>query len=274
MVIIRGRLATYGALWFEDEIPASPDVDILLLSNRPSVADPRSSIPFPTLVNDLSLPEDQLFAALSRTTRYEIRRAGARDRIHYQLIAEPQHQLRAFAEFYDRFATARSITPVYRRKLIAACEAGRLRLSTVSFGGDIIVWHAYVMSRTRVMLLHSASQFRSTDAREARARIARANKWAHWQDMLRFKAAGFRSYDWGGIFSDESQPANLGVNRFKRQFGGRPEHNYDCRVAVTLRGHLAIAVTPLLDRLTRWRRRLKFSTGGRTNTVVFFFDGG
>lgn len=153
MIIIRGRVATYGALWFDEEIPVRPDVDILLLSNRYEAVPSRRCVPFLTLVNDLTLPEERLFSGFSRTTQYEIRRAGARDALEHSLLTEPAAHLQAFCDFYDRFAATRSLFPIYRREVSAACEAGKLVLSAASHAGTPIVWHAYLKSGTRVMLL-------------------------------------------------------------------------------------------------------------------------
>src|SRR5687767_18544 len=108
MIKIRGRLATYGAVWFDEEVPTSSDVDVLLLLNRPSIAHPSLSKPFLTLVNDLRRPQSDLFSALSRTTRYEVRRADGEDGIQHHVIAEPRSYLSEFIEFYNRFATAAS----------------------------------------------------------------------------------------------------------------------------------------------------------------------
>lgn len=204
-------------------------------------------------MNDLALPEDRLFAALGRTVRYEIRRAGERDDLLYRFIEEPALHLDAFCRFYDGFAASKSIHRVYRRELDAACDAGRLVLTAVERGGAVMVWHAYITSPTTVMLLYSASPFRDTADAAARAGVARANRWAHWQDMLHFQARGFRWFDWGGLFSDERRPDHANVNSFKRAFGGAPSENYDCKVPITARGRVALAVIGLVERLKSWR---------------------
>jgi len=53
-----------------------------------------------------------------------------------------------------------------------------------------------------------------------------------------FKERGITRYDWGGLFEDESTPERSGINRFKKEFGGRPVRTYDCVVPVTLKGRL------------------------------------
>ena len=49
---------------------------------------------------------------------------------------------------------------------------------------------------------------------------------------------GMTRYDCGGLFDDESVPERAGVNRFKKDFGGRQARTYDCIVPVTLRGRM------------------------------------
>jgi hypothetical protein len=269
MIIIRGRIATYGALWFDEAIPARPAVDILLVSNSSKTRPGFHCTPFMTLVNDLTLPEESLLSGFSRTAQYEIRRAGARDAVEHTLLTEPAAHLQAFCDFYDRFAETKSLFQIYRKELSAACEAGKLVLSSAAHAGTPVVWHAYLISGSRAMLLYSASHFRSADDNAARARIARANRWAHWQDMLRIKALGVRWFDWGGHFGNEDVPAHAGINRFKRQFGGQEEQNYDCKMALTLRGRLALVLLPLMDHLERWKTKASALKGGVKSAVAF-----
>ena len=84
---------------------------------------------------------------------------------------------------------------------------------------------------------------------EDRALVGRANRWLHWQDMLRFKRMGMKRYDWGGLFEDESVPERAGLNRFKKDFGGQPVRTYDCTVPVTIKGSIWL---PLRN---AWRSR-------------------
>lgn len=253
MITIRGRLATYGATWLDDEIPTPPGVDILLLTNQSYVADPRHCTPFLTLVHDLEVPEERLFAGFNRTVRYEVRRAAERDALVYRCIAEPGAHLEEFCDFYDAFAAAKSIHLAYRRELYATCDAGKLVLSAVEHQGTKILWHAYITSRTGAMLCYSTSAFRETTDTQVRSRVARANRWAHWQDMLQFRMRGLRWFDWGGLFSDESVPEHASVNSFKRAFGGMLRQNYECKVPVTTRGRLALAAIALKDKLSSLR---------------------
>lgn len=63
--------------------------------------------------------------------------------------------------------------------------------------------------------------------------IGRANRFHHWQDMLRFKQAGIRVYDFGGWYQGTTDTEKLGINRFKAEFGGTVVTNYNCKLLLT-----------------------------------------
>ena len=99
-------------------------------------------------------------------------------------------------------------------------------------------------------MLHSASHFRSKDEIDP-AVVGRANRWLHWRDMLGFKEMGLASYDWGGMFDDESIAGQASVNNFKREFGGTPVAAYNCTAPVTIKGRAYLALRALADRPRR-----------------------
>src|SRR6266481_6492550 len=60
----------------------------------------------------------------------------------------------------------------------------------------------------------------------ATARLAGIlNVYLHWYEIEKYREEGFQTYDLGGIGALDD---NVGVNRFKLQFGGTivREHNY------------------------------------------------
>lgn len=247
MIRIKGRGAVYGELWYEEEPPGDPRVDIVLARQRKAPITPARSTPFLSLVTDLSADVDAIARGFDKDCRYEIRRAEAKDGLRMELVMEPESRLDEFRAFYDAFARQKSLQPSDPRWLAAACEARQLALTSASCNGETLVWHAYVMCGDTARLQYSASCFRTRES-GYRALVGRANRWLHWQDMLRFRQMGVARYDWGGLFEDESVPERAGINRFKKAFGGRQERSYDCTIAVNLRGHMWL---PLRD---AWRR--------------------
>ncbi|HEX2826072.1 MAG TPA: hypothetical protein VHP37_06985 [Burkholderiales bacterium] len=248
MIVILGRLVSYGELWFDEVQPRDPRVDVLTYRLWPGRVPGARSSRFLSLVSDLTADERALMARLGNTNRYKINRANNRDGLTAEFLAAPAARLEEFRAFYDAFAGQKKLAPSYRRGLEASCAAGQLVLSAASRDGRRIVWHAYVTSGGSAALLHSASHFRAEDGVD-RALVGRANRWLHWKDMLEFKAAGYRRYDWGGMFEDESVAAQASINNFKREFGGDPIESYNCTMARTVKGRAYTACLTLVDRV-------------------------
>jgi phage terminase large subunit-like protein len=248
MIRLHGRAAVYGELWYDEEPPADCRVDIVVHRRRSAPIAGVRSTPRLSLVTDLSVSKDAIANEFSKKCRYEIRRADLKDTLCEEFITDPESRLNEFGLFFDAFARQKSQLPCDHHWLMAACKAGQLALSVASRDGEALVWHAYVLSAHAVGLQYSGSCFRNRES-EYRALIGRANRWLHWMDMLRLKQTGMERYDWGGLFEDESAPERAGINKFKRNFGGRQIHAYDCEVPVSMRGRLYL---PLRE---AWRRR-------------------
>lgn len=250
MIRTNGRGIVYGEVWFGEEPPRDAGVDIVQYRQRETPIDASRNQPFLTLVSDLSAAADAIASGFGKDCRHKIRRADSRDGLRMELIVEPESRIDEFRAFFDAFAQEKSIVPSDPDWLLAACRAGQLVLSGAWSGAEVLVWHAYVLRGQSVRLQHSASYFRNRES-SYRALVGRANRWLHWRDMLKFKEMGILRYDWGGMFEDESTPERAGVNRFKRDFGGRDERGYDCTVPVTLKGRVYL---PLRE---AWRRRFR-----------------
>lgn len=245
MIIVRARLLTYGEIWFDEEPPTNPALDVLMFRSRSKPIVGRPCTPFLSLASDLSADEHTIMTSFGRTNRYKINRAETKDCLHAHYFADSRPHLDAFCRFYDSFAEQKSIERSYRRALEAASDARQLVLTSASLHTQPLVWHAYIRSDDTAVLLHSASHFRGK-ATADRAIVGRANRWLHWRDMLAFKQLGLKRYDWGGMFEDESVPEQASINDFKREFGGAPAQNYNCTVPVSIRGKAYRAVRKLL----------------------------
>lgn len=248
MIRYKGRATMYGEVWYEEEPPPDPGVDIVVYRQKATPIAGARATPFLSLVVDLSAQETTIMEEFGKDCRYKIRRAESKDGLHMEFIRDPESRLHDFRAFYDAFAKQKSLQPSDRQWLIAACDARQLVLTSASRNGETLVWHAFVVSGKAAWLQYTGSCFRDRD-NEYRAVVGRANRWLHWQEMLRFKALGITRYDWGGLFEDESVPERAGINRFKKEFGGQPVRTYDCTVPLTARGRIWL---PLRD---IWRLR-------------------
>jgi hypothetical protein len=248
MIRTRGRGVVYGEVWY-DEVPGdTTGVDILVYRQRPTPLDDARSRPSVSLFTDLSADARTIAAAFDTTCRYHIRRAGKTDALETEFIDEPEIRLEEFRAFYDAFALQKAIWRADMDWLVAASRARQLVLSVASRDSEPLVWHAYVMSGDTAGMQYSCSCYRGRDAKY-RSRVARANRWLHWRDMLQFKQRGVARYDWGGLFSDEWTPERAGINKFKRSFGPKALQRFECTRPITLRGRIWL---PLRD---AWRDR-------------------
>jgi hypothetical protein len=248
VIVLHGRGARYGELWFEEMPPAAAGVDIFQYRFRSAPAADARATPLLSMVTDLSVDGEALAARFGKDCRYKVRRADSKDALAFEFSAEPEAQLDAFADFFDAFARQKGHTPCDRHWLRAACGAGQLALSAALRGGEPLVRHALVLCAGSAGLQYTASHFRGQD-NETRALVGRANRWLHWKEMLTLTSMGFARYDWGGLFADEGTPERAGINRFKRDFGGEEIRLYEWRAPASARGRLTL---PLREAWRRW----------------------
>jgi hypothetical protein len=253
VIRIQARAVTYGEVWFDENPPADADIDVLVHRHCSTPIPRVRTETLQSLRTDLGRPVNEIVSAFAATCRREIRRADSRDGLYHELMPKAADRLEEFMSFYDEFATQKGIWLADRRWLSRAAAAHQLILSHSSRGRTQLVWHAYLCIGATAILMHSASWFRGKDSRD-RSLVGRANRWLHWQDMLSFKQAGIRYYDWGGMFRDESTPDRAGINQFKRMFGGRPVQTYECTVPLNARGRIWLA---LRDARRGWPFRAK-----------------
>src|SRR6267143_832140 len=146
MIRVTGRTAVYGEVWYDEELPRDPGVDIVLYRQRETpIADARTT-PFLTMVTDLSTEADAIAEKFGKDCRYKIRRAETKDGLRMEFITDPESRLDEFRAFYDAFARQKSLGPCNRQWLLAACKARQLALSSAAQNGEALVWHAHVIS--------------------------------------------------------------------------------------------------------------------------------
>jgi len=218
MITVRRKrfFLTYTQYWFAKEpVPDSFWKIVALrqyLGNRKPLLFIRQ--PFYTLLLDLTRPEEELISLIAKNTWYEIRRAERDELIWKDAI--PPHE---FLDFYNRFALAKGLNTVSLKALLSL---GRAFLATGVYTSDEpLVMHGYLIdeAQARVRLLYSGSdQMRLL---RQGGLVGRANRRAHWLDILYFKKLGFRLYDFGGIGREPGRKAMQGITTFKKGFGGK-----------------------------------------------------
>jgi hypothetical protein len=104
MIRIQGRATVYGEVWYDEELPRDPGVDIVMYRQRETPIADAQTTPFLSMVTDLSVTEDAITEKFGKDCRYKIRRADTKDGLRMEFITEPESRLDEFQAFYDAFA--------------------------------------------------------------------------------------------------------------------------------------------------------------------------
>jgi hypothetical protein len=247
MIVWQGRWCRFGDLYFGEESEMTAPVDVVRHFHRltPLAGVPCSSMQ--TILIELAPDPDVLLAAVSKDTRYEIRRAGEKDGVRYEVMSGAPHAVDEFAGYYAQFAALKGLPPLYPDYLRALARARALDLSVVRHDGEVLVWHAYHRGRERVRLLHSVSLYRTTENSARRNLVGRANRYHHWQDICRFRTEAIALYDFGGWYEGARDQEKIRINAFKQEFGGMIATTYTCQFPVTVKGQVLLALHGTAD---------------------------
>lgn len=180
----------------------------------------RIYITFHTQMSDLTLSEEELLEKINKTERYQIRKSG-RDNVELRTFSSSELKnnpqvMEQFTHMYAQMYEEKGMhQEINRNQMNAYLNAGAIYLTGIYEGETPHVFHSYIVDEKNARLLHSTSNFRSSE--ENASFVARSNKRLHWEDMLLFKRLGIERYDWGGISNVENPN---GIDIFKMKFGG------------------------------------------------------
>lgn len=250
MIVLRGRLATVGEVFFDEPLTAKATVDLIRCVQRSSPLRGAHCVPFHTRVVELRAQAAELAAGLDRVTRYEIRRAETTDHLEDRsFYPADDASVEEFCDFFDRVTRPLVRRRISRQRVRAHANGRVLDLSCVGREEERLAWHAYHRTPERVRLLYSSSMHARERDPAARALASRANRLLHWRDMLRFQAAGIAAYDLGGWHIGARNGKMADINRFKASFGGSVVREFNCAVPITLRGRATLLLERLLERV-------------------------
>jgi len=219
MVEYRTRTKRYLELWF-DEIEPDGRFDVVVRHRAPQPSPSGENEEFHSLHIDLTREPDDIFKGFARNTRAQIRKCTESDNgLRYEFDRPTPELTTEFEAYYNEFARSKGLAPVPHTRLRAYFESDSVLLARALEGTRTLVWHVNATAQPYVTLMYSASQFRSGDE-EFKKLVGRANRRLHWEELLHFKRAGFRTFDFGGWYAGSTDTARLAINRFKEEFGG------------------------------------------------------
>jgi Acetyltransferase (GNAT) domain len=238
LIILKTRYCRLAEVFYDAD-PGDIDADIVEYFQRSRPLEGSRCRNFHTVHLDLAHDSETLFSQFSKTCRYNIRRA---ERANVQYVHWPPERqpVTEFVSLFNRFAAGKGRPPLGTARLEALAEARLLDITNANSEGEPLVWHANLCTGGRARMLHSASLFRESDDSRYRKFLGRANRFLHWQDVLRYKDAGLRIFDLGGWYSGNEDREKLDINKFKAEFGGRIVREFHCTVPQTMRGRIVL----------------------------------
>ena len=175
-----------------------------------------------TVCNDMRQPLETLWRAFASYNRAEIRQAermGDRVRISCNDPADS----RDFLSVFNDFAQLKDGVTSISASSLALYDQFADRVILYLDGRPTVV-NLVLRDRDsgRVRGLHNASRRLTVDEPRQARLFGNLNRLLHWDNMRRYKEAGFSTYDWGGI----SERRDDGRSKFKMSFGGEIEEGY------------------------------------------------
>ncbi len=217
--------------------------DVLKLCNLPMPFPDLPNESCPTILIDLSVPEEDLWNAVEAKSRKVIRQA-AREGVTGERIELTEQNWNAFLSAYWKLRRRKENAGALGIGQIGELIAQGRFVLTVSrdANGNVLSWHSYVLAHGRARMLNTMSDIDPSRDTHWNNLVGRANRLHHWQDMLQFKRDGVRNYDLGGVYRGTDDQEQLNIARFKQSFGGRFVDTFDAVLPLTLKGRLALSL--------------------------------
>lgn len=243
MNTFKEKFVSVKEVWFDEEPGKLSDVDIVYYYQRTNKIQDIEFDEFYTRLVYLDEDEDCLWQNFSKKNRYKIRRSAEKDHLIYQYWDAQiidSNTLDNFLNFYDQFSRSQGLRKINISRTRSYFDAGMFDLSLVkSKDGIPLTWHGHCCVENRTCFLYSASM-RDSENTSYLSLVGRANRYHHWQDMLRFKKSGISIYDFGGWYAGNTNKKLMNINQFKEEFGGEVVQNFKAFHGVTLQGKLFV----------------------------------
>ncbi len=214
--------------WFLPEVIASP-VDLYYVQQAPRPLPGFDiTLPFTTLVVDLTKDEQSLLGDMHKKTRYKINRADRQDNLAY--VVDEECNIQRFVEVFLHCERFRKVSSLNMERLIRYKRQKMLLISYV-MAPDVempLSAHCFLLFQDLIRPIY-ACILRSADSRDIKFSnfVGRANCFHFWKDMLHCKKMGITQFDCGGWYQGGNKTLTA-VAKFKQGFGGTPRHQFFC----------------------------------------------
>ncbi|MBU6398930.1 MAG: hypothetical protein KGS61_01300 [Verrucomicrobia bacterium] len=250
MFVYQSRLLKRGEVWFDQE-PEPVPVDWIYYRQRPNPIANGRWRPFYTRLIDLAKSAAELKAEMEERTVRKIKEAVERDGTRWERRDAGQPGLLDEVQsMWNRFALAQHTPPLDRVWLDQLAAVGALEVGVAKDPvGDVLVYQLNYVAAKRAQQLIAVARYLAVPNAAMRMTINRANCLGHWSHMLALKERGIRSFDFGGWYPGTTDIRLLGMNAFKRGFGGYIVREFECEQILTLKGWAVLTVGRILHQL-------------------------
>jgi len=247
--VYRSRFLLRGEVWFDNQ-PDGRRIDWILYRQRSNPVVKSRWQFFYTRLIDLSRSKEELLAEMAPSTRAKIREAKEEEGTKW-VCCNPKDPavLDRFEQMWNQFAAAKKTPTLNRDWLEKMIEADALEMSAATDSeNNLLLYHVSYRDKNRVQQLMAVSPYRSNSDLVTRKKIHGANCFLHWKNMLHFKEQGIRVWDFGGWYTGATDIERLGMNAFKKSFGGEVVREYQCERILTIRGWIVLTAGRILTR--------------------------
>ncbi len=238
------------AIWFatKREIELEKECDILFY-HQASFPEEKYCTEYCTLVSNLQLDEEELFAKLHKYPREAIRRASG----HMDFEILNSDNLGEFVAQYNVFAKSKGLNTYNTPLMKAYNEQNRLTVTKVSLDNKPLIYCSYIDDGNCVRGLTLANNYRLESSTLNRNIFGRASRYLEWRSMLYFKERGLKKYDWGGYSTSEE---TKNIAQYKKAFGGELEYSNNILVSCSIIGKIALYILSIKNFISGLKRRL------------------
>lgn len=193
--------------------------------------------PIETLQKDLTKSVEELFMAISKSTRKQIKQAQKNSTLHKIIVTEPTNEdILLFRDYYNQFAKKKNtyLCGPFNVKTLKLLRDQKALIMTKIEGEDQqpLCYRVYVADGIRAMSLYSASHYRLTDDPKLKRLYGKAHRLLEWEDILWFKNNGYQIYDSGDLTT------NKDIRNYKLEFGGEIITRYSGYISYSLKGSM------------------------------------
>ncbi len=254
MLVYQSRFMTRAEVWYDEE-PDGARVDWILHRQRSSpLANCRCKEVHTRLI-PLGMTPAELFAGIEERTARKITEAQEKDKLRWERCGPKDVRSLDEAEaMWNQFALAQKTEPFDRTWLDQMFAANALDIAAARDpAGNLLAYHLVFLTPKRARQLIAISPYKAVPSFAWRNAVSRANCFIHWKNFLEYREQGIPYFDFGGWHVGKTDIRLLGINAFKKSFGGSVVREYECEQPLTAKGWLLLGVAHILRRFRQGR---------------------